>query len=218
MLETTEIIRQKRERYIKLLVTTELRGFGKIKSYIAWNYCVNNSTASIDQLSFNKSCISHSGADKSIDLGISPMEQSALSKVVFLDHIFDSADKQAVYRFSHEISHKLAPTIAKLYPSFDALWDRVTEIRKSKSVGFSALSSSFYSNPEIQSKEDIVELVNMFVLNPQYLRTFLFYMFKISQNDQSDRRQLCLAKINLNTAKSIYKIINDSVGKELGIS
>jgi hypothetical protein len=142
-----------------------------------------------------------------LTLGIAPMDSAIKSMIIFEDQAFNYTD-EVTYRFVHEVCHDVVSFMADHNEELINLNTSFIHLRQNNSaVGMTALGGlSYYQDKgfEYQAREDIVELVTMFVWNPEYLQRYLDF---ISSAKQSDLTNLGLTKISDNTAKHIFKII-----------
>jgi hypothetical protein len=167
----------------------------------------------IDPSTWNSSSDSTTG----IVLGTAdfPVEQS--ENIVFENKRFNYQE-QVAYRLIHELCHKLNYATFQHDPAFSGLMQKTQISREQTGQGFSALGSQFnYESQgrEVQGREDLVEMVNMYLIDPAYLQRFLQFLVNENPEDEATRQALKLRKIDLPVANTILNTIDQAVQKGL---
>lgn len=118
-----------------------------------------------------------------IELGIAPMPAHDRSDLLFEDLNFQG-DREIVYRFMHELGHLMHPKLWGLFQYTDTckhpdsirFVNMVMQMRRA-GKGLSALGSqSFYQHTDQQAVEDVVELMTMYAIDPDYLKRYLLFL------------------------------------------
>jgi hypothetical protein len=192
-----------------------LRGLGTHVSERAWKRSVAKGLASPEHLILDSSqWISHSDAKDGITIGTAEIPDEIKKLILFEDQNFDYSST-ILYRLSHEISHKFSYSMNQTNGRFASLFQTAVQLR-TKGRGFSGLGSlEFYARQgaDKQATEDVVELTNMYLWDPEYLHRFLELL---TQPDFSDlRKTLNLTKLSEKTAENIFNLIRTSIESEL---
>lgn len=154
-----------------------------------------------------------------IILGSIPLSQTLKENILFEDITFNDYPLEKAYIFSHEISHKVAAEIGSSDEKgkFNNLYNAVIQSREKNGKGFSGLGSlDFYKKKKgqktpamRQATEDIVELTNMYLWDPEYLQRFLAFLG--DKNFNATREPLGLCSISKKTQGHLFSIISESV-------
>lgn len=189
------------------LSTTELPNYGKISTHKAWKYLKEKGLVSERKLELTQGWVSHSDSAGGISLGTGEMDQTMMEKVLFRPDLW-KGEKQVIYRLSHEISHKLTPHLARNEKFLNELYGSIIDIRNQHKLGFSKIGNLDFYDQKAKFTEDIVELVNMYILHPNYLKDFLNYL---ATENKETLKQEGLFAIPQATADFIYKGIEKSL-------
>lgn len=180
----------------------------------AWDYLVGTGTFDFASIELDPdSFVSYSRAsERVIRVGAAPIPDTLKDQILFDDQAF-GPEEEAVYRFSHEISHPFAAELAGRDSRVDNLY-RTTYSARSADLnrGFSGLGSlDFYKarGPEVQAKEDMTELVNMYLWNEDYFDRFLLLLS--DPRYVEERERVGLATIDSSTAMHLKRIIAEAV-------
>ncbi len=110
---------------------------------------------------------------------LSPQERS----LILFDEASFTPEAEVAYRFSHELTHHLVEDLAQKIPDakelHSLLVQKIKAARISTGKGFSTLGSlRVYAaqGVDMQVIEDTVELCNMYIRSPEYLRKFLSFL------------------------------------------
>lgn len=112
----------------------------------------------------------------SISLGVDELPTDIRRSIIF-GHPKSAEGTGVVYRFSHELSHLVAGN-PKDHDIFPRLYTQLIAMRHA-GFGLSSLGNlAMYRSmgAKEQAKEDLVELVNMHVNDPQYLEAYVRYL------------------------------------------
>lgn len=146
-----------------------------------------------------------------ITLGIAPVDPKIRERIVFEDKNF-TGDREVLYRLSHELSHFIGPAIERVMPRhLGRIYGAIIHSRSKTGRGLSALGSLDYyksNGAKLQAHEDITELMNMYLIDPAYLKRFLVFMIT---SDDAVLKRLGLMNINLDTAKFIFDTIESGI-------
>lgn len=152
-----------------------------------------------------------------IKLGTGQMPDTTRRQVIFEDTNF-RGEREYVYRFMHEIVHLMHPKllgvlayegVGRDQDSID-LYNTILGARKG-GVGFSSLGSlDFYrsSGPAEQTTEDHVELMNMFAIDPSYLKRYLGFL--TDPRHISFREQNNLLTLDSDTTEHVFETVKTS--------
>lgn len=112
---------------------------------------------------------------RTIRLGVQDLSDEKREQLLFLDEQF-KGDKGLVYRLSHEINHTVASIATERSSEAEKLYTIAIKMRENGHA-LSALGSlDFYQGVETQAVEDVVELFNMYTINPDYLKKYLEFL------------------------------------------
>ena len=183
----------------------------------AFNKASHLGLTSSDDISLNASgWLSRSGEGRRISLGVAPLPSEERERLLFEDRTF-SYPKEVSYRLGHELTHKLSGNLYTNHTSYGNLYKTVEGLRsQADNKGFSSLGSLPHyqrQGPDIQAKEDMIELANMYLLDPKYLQRFLGFL--ASPDFAEQRNRLKLATITPETSDNIYAIIGGVVDQEI---
>ncbi|MBI2989663.1 MAG: hypothetical protein HYY51_00540 [Candidatus Magasanikbacteria bacterium] len=146
-----------------------------------WEYLVSSGTFDFGSIQLDPdSFVSYSrSSERVIQLGAAPIPAELKGQILFDDAAF-GREEEALYRFSHEVSHPFAAELATKDQRVDNIYRTAYTARNHGSGrGFSGLGSlDFYKSrgPEVQAKEDATELVNMYLWNEDYFDRFLIFL------------------------------------------
>lgn len=152
-----------------------------------------------------------------IRLGVAFMPPTLHNVITFEDWKF-RGEREYVYRLSHELAHLVHPKIFGLFAykgktshgdSIDFM-NTIFHARK-VGVGFSPLGSlEIYRKigPHDQAVEDHAELMNMFALDPEYLKRYLAFLGDPTQDRY--RTSHHLMEVDPDTAEYIFDSIKSS--------
>lgn len=146
-----------------------------------------------------------------IRLGTEPLSKKQKRKLIFSGSPID--DKS--YLLSHEISHVLGGDATAQIKKARNVYQTLTEMRQS-GRGLSALGSlDFYAaiGPAEQAKEDLVELFNMYLISPAYLKAYLAYLS--DPKLQAEHSVAKLTQIDVSVADHIGRTIANCVDQLL---
>ncbi len=171
-------------------------------------------------------------ASHEIDLNVQPLPAAKKKEDIFEDARF-SGDMEIVYVLNHEISHLVSfLAIRGKLPSQDvceeitSMSQAFLDMRKHElesaltrqgtveSYRISAIEEGIHPGL-YQALEDIAELINMFTLDPKYLKSYLNFLSDPACAEQ--RKMLHLKEIDQEVAGVIYdsiaRCIKDLLGK-----
>lgn len=149
--------------------------------------------------------------DGHITLGVASIDSAMREKIIFEDRKF-TGDREVLYRLSHELSHFVGPSIERILPRhLGNIYGAIINSRRQVSRGLSALGSLDYyksHGPKLQAHEDITELINMYLIDPSYLRRFLSFL---EQSDDARLANRGLMKLDSGIADFIFKTIESGI-------
>ncbi|MCK5413360.1 MAG: hypothetical protein KAI57_03200 [Candidatus Pacebacteria bacterium] len=197
------------------LLKTETKFSSQIWDTLCQRDEINSNKVAIDSKNWTSNSNMKTG---SIHFGAKQMSENFNEELIFEDWKFKE-EKQLVYRLSHEISHFVIPKLLGLFNYkndnphiasknfFEILYDV-----RSKGKGFTPLGSlEFYKKDgEIeQANEDHAELINMYLIDPEYLKRYLTFL----SNDKYEgvRNEKDLVTITPDIAENVFKLIEDSI-------
>ena len=182
-------------------------------AYIAWEKLEAAGKVGLSDLELIQNSWTGFAHDKGrgIKLGIRPIPPNLKKQIIF-ENITKSYIDELLYRLSHEICHKLKAhisTVTNHKSGLNQLFDMCINMRETHlDVGLSALGSApnyRIENARVQAEEDMAELMNMWIQNPQYLRRFLTYMS--NPQTMAERRRVGLMDLEPQAADIIYETI-----------
>jgi len=153
---------------------------------------------------------------RTIHLGIQDIPADLAERIIFENELF-SDEQRLTYRLSHELCHVVGSTMERSQPDFARFFAAVEFMRKNGQA-LSALGNlAIYKNAGsvAEATEDVVELMNMYVTDPEYLGRYLAFL--VDPNLQARRDVLGLHTIqNAKVAETIFAIIKRGVDGFLG--
>lgn len=114
---------------------------------------------------------------RNIRLGVQEIPSALGEHVIFC---FDqlTVEERLMYRLSHEVCHVICPRISDVQPAFARLFSMI-ELMRQHGQAMSVLGSlEIYRNAGtvVQATEDVVELTNMYIIDPEYLQLYLGFL------------------------------------------
>ncbi|MFA6521812.1 MAG: hypothetical protein WCT53_05510 [Candidatus Gracilibacteria bacterium] len=115
-----------------------------------------------------------------LTLGVLDIEEQERQTMIFEHERFTGEDG-IVYKFNHELSHFIIGFLSEISDDFNSLYRLTFDSRSKGRGGFHMKGNQpKYKNQNkpfvYESREDIVELVNMYLLEPDYLKRFLDFL------------------------------------------
>lgn len=205
-----------KERLLSSLANTH------VHSIKAYNSLVRRGEITLEKIVVNPSTpYCHTETDvktrevKKIEMGAQPFDPNLKRYVMFEDSRFSGNGEKAYY-LSHELSHVfLEDSIDD--PGMNTLYNTVIELRRDKELGFSSLGSlDFYRDQggsSMQALEDMTELVNMYLVDPNYLRRYLEFLAK--PDFVPERARLKLLSLDKESKENVFQIVESFVQKEI---
>lgn len=207
---TTELAKKDPELFKKTLLE-------KIKSenpkmYSIWELLRRNNRTSTDKFIINPDTwFSESDNKDGITLGTAPMDKDSKYAIIFEDTKLNYED-EVIYRFAHEMSHKLVYYLAETKnqkSEFNYLLTTLYNLRNQPdNKGFSSLGSlGLYKSKgaQIQAQEDLTEMVNMYIQDPEYLKKF--FNFLSDEKYSETRAKYGLAQLSPDATKVLFDTI-----------
>lgn len=154
---------------------------------------------------------------KTITLGTADLPPDLRERLIFEDTRF-KGDNEIVYRLSHEVGHEVGSAAISISTKASNLFETIIKMRANGHAIASLGSLDFYRQmgSNVQATEDVVELINMYMIDPTYLDRYLKFL-----NDpkfQGHRQRLGLYTIpNEHVARTILKGVADGVAKFLNL-
>lgn len=150
---------------------------------------------------------SRPGTEKfNITMGTQPLTAEERERFIFETELDDKT-----YLLSHEISHLFAAEAAAEIDKVGRLYQTVIAMRRA-GKGLSSLGSlDFYKargGPEEQAREDMVELFNMHLIDPEYLARYLKFLSDARYS--TTRARLDLFDIKPPVAELINRTVADA--------
>lgn len=150
-------------------------------------------------------CETTKGPETPIKLGTQPVPQSIYKQVIFEGHpnCPRSYEDMTIYRFTHELTHKL---IGFLKSQDDKRLEILTHITEAQHEGQSLTRFSMIDNqgnPNGKGLEDFTELVNMYLWDPEYLKNYLSFL------TTPQAISLGLTSLNSETATILFESIQE---------
>ncbi|MBA3724727.1 MAG: hypothetical protein H0W89_07665 [Candidatus Levybacteria bacterium] len=179
----------------------------------AWEVAVRNGIITSDIVDLDPSTMESLSHSAGISLGTKPFD--AATKAQFFEDLTDYQD-QIIHTFTHELNHKL---LSKLFvgrtQDFDNVFRYIKLVREqTPDEGLSLLGSSKRyqekENPAYeQAKEDLTELLTMYMINPDSLKRFLTTLSTPDTNGERARQGL--ATMSAEAANTVYNQIDTAV-------
>ncbi len=187
----TDLARENPEQYKALLFDTLSRETRHTAT--AWNLYKNRGVFQDDSLVLDTNTwISDTRVEpnnkKIIRLGTQSLSVDMRKRLIFEDSRFQG-DGEMVYRLSHEIGHEVGFDAASNHDGMNKLFSLIAKLR-GQGGGMSSLGNlDFYARAgaNIQATEDLVELVNMYMIDPEYLERYLHFLSNPSYQSERDR-------------------------------
>ena len=157
-----------------------------------------------------------SDSSDSITLGTQSLPQEVKKRLIFEDRYKDYPDVIA-YKLSHELSHKLIThlvdsdeTAKRGLENLNAALAQLRQTHPDKGIIILANLANYKdAGPDIQSKEEITELVNMYLLNPNYLKK---YLNLLTQDQYHQLRSLYgLVRLDPKITEVIFEIVKTAI-------
>ena len=207
---TNELAKTNPELYKKTLLEKIKKENPKM--YSIWELLCKNNRTSADKLIIDsKTWYSESDSSDGIVVGTAPMEPGMKYRIIFDDSKFNYED-EVVYRFSHEMSHKIIHYLVETKSQnfeFNHLLVTLDRFRSQPdNRGISSLASlKTYKNKgvRIQAEEDMTEMVNMYIQNPSYLKDF--FSFLSDPNYLKIREKYGLTNLSPKTSKLLFESV-----------
>lgn len=181
-----------------------------------WNVVSERSGIGLDTITLNpQSWIGHSDSENGIVLGVASIPRELKQKLLFEDVQFSYPDT-VLYRLIHELTHKFV-AFSSNPKMLDSIFESMIQIRKQNpNLGLTALGSlAFYRNqsPEIQAKEDVVEMATMYLWDEEYFNRYLSFL--TTSNSRDVLSGLGLRKISSDSSNNLKSLIGSSIKQEL---
>lgn len=182
-------------------------------AYTTWQYVQQHGRALPGDITINpQDQGSRNTMEGVVHIGTSPTHEQFHDQAVFGHDRFDY-EKHIIYRFNHEINHNFYWLMLTEYPALDQLREKIFTRRSAEdNRGFSGLASlQFYKDrgPDVQTKEDMTELFNMYLLDPNYFRSYM--QFLANPQEEPERRRVGLASLTPTEANEIEQTIKTAV-------
>lgn len=204
---TTELARSDPERFKTLLI--QKLGEKHPLAYQAWEQLIEQGELSPEKVMLkNNQYLSHTDGTN-IELGTSELPEELKRKIIF-DHSTFTYEDEILYRFAHEFSHKLAYKLTNADDVMGRMYTTLTEVRRNGDRGFSGLGSlDHYQGAETKAKEDITELINMYLWDPDYLNRYTNYLSDPTAIEE--RRSLGLVTVSQESSITLNSNIENAL-------
>lgn len=176
-----------------------------------WNKLVKEQKISHTKIHIDPTTWISESREGNIYLGTQKMDDGLRNQLIFEGEKTDY-DNEIIYRFAHEIAHTVAYELYDQYPEIYQLFQVISSNRSHGKGGFSSIGNlDFYERQGvgIQSTEDLTELVNMYLIDPNYLQRYLDFL--TSEQYQNERENIGLTTIKKPIAQHIFKTIQQSI-------
>ena len=220
---SSEMATENPELYKSLLLET-LKTKSQL-SYSFWQYLIKEGLANADIELNDQNYISES-TERGITMGTLPLPENLKKVVMFEEESFGNYETEKAYLLSHEISHKIAALIgtSEKGERFNNLYTTVINFRKTGGKGLSGLGSlDFYKRTdkrktaeenaqiqaETQAREDLTELLNMYLWNPDYFKRFVEFL--ADPKFKNIRKKLDIHSLSKEASEHVFKLISESV-------
>lgn len=121
-------------------------------------------------------------------------------------------EQQLVYRFTHEVTHKYFDLLAfeAQHPKVMELFSLAAQARLDGDVGFTSFGHIDNQGRQIkQANEDVTELLNMYIWNPQYLRDYLDLL--ANPHAEQLRNQHNLVSLDAESKTHIFQLVESII-------
>ncbi len=204
-----EMAMEKPELYVEKLLSTLESKSQLIHSL--WQYLVENDLVDKEIQLDGTTDVSRS-TDHGIVMGTAPLSAER-KKLMFEEENFADYLTEKAYILSHEISHKIAALIgsSETIEKFNNLYTSAIYFRKrGRGLSLHANQASYLEKgPEEQAKEDIVELVNMYLWDKEYLQRFLAFLSNPALKEARKKFKLC--NLSEGSASNLFTVISESI-------
>src|SRR3989344_4056485 len=209
-----EIARSNPDLYKTGLLTS--LGQGTAYSWKAWDSLRQRGCISSDRLIIDPNqaiSITRKLTERSlttITIGAVPWSEDLKRRAIFEDEQFNY-QKEKRYIFSHELAHVFFANSQQGGALHRFYNNVIIKSRREGDKGFTGLGGlEFYKNkknggPDTQALEDVVELINMYLVDPDYLNRYLSYLS--DDKYQQSRIDNSLVSLGSGSQESIFQII-----------
>lgn len=204
---TNELAEQDEERFkVELLnLMAHTTEYGKP----VWDLLEHHSLVSLANLEVKTTqWASKSKNPDIIILGTEPLPHPE-KEVLLFEHRSRSYTDEVIHRLIHEMSHKLHPTLGQALEQVIQHIEQIRETQNNK--GLSTIGNrKIYADKGIphQAEEDNIELVTMYLTEPQYLKRFLDYLASTDTAKIAERENLKLATLTQQEADAIFQAMS----------
>jgi hypothetical protein len=177
-----------------------------------WQFVSKEGIISLENLQIDPNTWVSEATDKGIKLGTAPMSKEMKYRIMFEDYRFGYED-EVVYRLTHELTHRLLYYWAEKHNQqswVNNLIDVIYKLIEYQNKVFTALASqNLYKERglQAQAQEDAVELINIYLQDPQYLRRYLNFLASEADEASQIRRQYGLVKLDKESADNLFNKI-----------
>ncbi len=150
-----------------------------------------------------------------IHLGTRDIPEALGEQVIFRFKQLSPEDR-LLYRLSHELCHVVCPIATETDREFGRLFSMLEVMRRNGHAMSSLGNLDMYrtAGSVVQATEDLVELTNMFMIDPEYLRAY--FVFLSDPLEQRRRDALRLHHLQSERiANMLFALIEDGVTRFL---
>jgi|GEM_PF-6365679 len=155
-------------------------------------------------------------SEKGIKLGTAPMSEGMKYRIIFEDYRFGYED-EVIYRLSHELTHRLLYYWAEKENQQSWVNNLVGSIynliedRQKVFTPLASLTNYQQKGPQLQAQEDVVELINIYLQDPEYLNRYLNFLASDTNEASQIRQQYGLVKLDKESAENLFNKIQQEL-------
>ena len=154
--------------------------------------------------------ISAQSKRQAITLGVADIPPKLAETIIF-EHQRFGGNKSVVYRLSHELAHSVIDYHIKPESAAMDFFNQMRAMREG-GVGISALGNLEYYKqlgPNVQTHEDLAELVNMFIIDQAYFARYLKFLSDPRMSDERER--VGLIELDKDMANHLEEMVQNIV-------
>ena len=186
---TQELALENSREYVENLL--RLTGEKTMYTMDAWEFISGLGEGYPTEVGVNTATWQGLSTPKVITVGSQPIPQSWKTDTIFEEQRFNT-ETEKCYIFSHEVAHGVVHSEGK--DAFRDLGAMLKACREDTGKGFSGTGSQDYYRQQgggnLQALEDLTELINMYLIDPEYLQRFLQFLQNPAYEDMRAAHKL----------------------------
>lgn len=185
-----------------------------------WQFATQKGIISPENFQINPNTWVSEASEKGIKLGTAPMSEGMKYRIIFEDYRFGYED-EVIYRLSHELTHRLLYYWAEKENQQSWVNNLVGSIynliedRQKVFTPLASLTNYQQKGPQLQAQEDVVELINMYLQDPEYLKRYLNFLASDTDEAFQTRQQYGLVKLDKESVENLFNKIQQELDKFL---